>query len=310
MPNWTDTAPVVDVPCPFGCTEGERREIVSTVWEAPDARIYQCSNCDIVFLHPIMSEEEEREFYESQWPEYMKERGAPGETNPREHYQGNYAEGERRLANLMPFLRPDMRVLELGAASAFLLDLVRPHVAEVTGIEPGPYRPWVEEEIGIEMFGDLAEVEAADRRFDLILAYYVVEHLRDPVADLRRLHDRLAPGGLLAIEVPNVNDALVRLYAVEAFDRFYWQRAHYFVYSHETLADVLKRAGFVEVQSLPEQRYDISNHLHWLATGKPGGKGKYAHLFDERVNAEYTRALREHWLCDTVFAVAKRTDDA
>jgi hypothetical protein len=69
---------------------------------------------------------------------------------------------------------------------------------------------------------------------------------------------------------------------------------------------VMRRAGFSEVETIPEQRYDISNHVHWLSTGKPGGKGRYTDLLDERVNAEYARCLREQWYCDTVFAVAQR----
>ena len=94
----------------------------------------------------------------------------------------------------------------------------------------------------------------------------------------------LNPGGHLAIEVPNVDDALVRYYQLDAFDRFYWQRAHYFNYSHGTLDMVLRRAGFAEVETIPEQRYDISNHIHWIKDGKPGGMGRYTDLFDERLN--------------------------
>jgi hypothetical protein len=118
----------------------------------------------------------------------------------------------------------------------------------------------------------------------------------------------LNPGGKLAVEVPNVDDALVRYYQVDAFDRFYWQKAHYFNYSHDTMELVMRRAGFAEVETIPEQRYDISNHVHWMLTGKPGGKGRYTDVFDERLNAEYARCLREHWYCDTVFAVAARAD--
>ena len=38
----------------------------------------------------------------------------------------------------------------------------------------------------------------------------------------------------------------------------------------------------------------------------PGGAGRYADLPDAGVNAEYGRALRERWLCDTVMAVATK----
>jgi 2-polyprenyl-3-methyl-5-hydroxy-6-metoxy-1,4-benzoquinol methylase len=308
MPNWSETASVVDVACPLGCTGGVRRRIVDTVWEAPEAAVYECSSCEIVFIHPIMSEEDEHSFYESDFAGYMKDRGAPGETQPEEHFEQNWAEAERRAANLLPFLHRDQQVLEIGSATGGLLTAVRPHVASVTGVEPGKqYREYAVSR-GIETVTALEDI--AERPFDVVLAYYVVEHLRDPLGQLARLHELLSPGGLLAVEVPNVDDALVRLYQVEAFDRFYWQRAHYFNYSHRTLADVLRRAGFASVETIPEQRYDISNHLHWLARGEPGGKGRYVHIFDEQANREYQRCLKEQWLCDTVFAVARKAEAA
>ena len=303
MPNWSDTAPVADVACPFGCDD-TCRQIVDTVWEAPEAAVYQCSNCETVFIHPIMSEEEEKAFYEASFAGYMKERGAAGETVPEESFKAMQGEAERRLENLKPYLRPDMSVLEVGSATGFLLDAVAPHVGSVTGIEPGElYREYANSR-GIETHAHISDVDG--RTYDLILAYYVVEHLRDPLGYLADLRSRLNEGGRLAVEVPNVDDALVRFYQLDAFDRFYWQRAHYFNYSHKTMDMVMRRAGFSDVELIPDQRYDISNHIHWLLTGKPGGKGKYTDVFDERLNAEYARVMKENWYCDTVFAVATK----
>jgi SAM-dependent methyltransferase len=303
LPDWSPEAAVVDVPCPFGC-QGERRRIVDTVWEAPESAVYQCTFCDIVFVYPIMSEEEERAFYEAEFAKYMEQRGQAGGADPADSFREWQPEGARRLKLLKPWLREGMRVLELGSATGFLLDALRPYVGEVVGVEPGDAFRDYANSVGIETHANRDAV--AGQTFDLIVAYYVVEHLRDPVGELAVWHEMLNPGGHAAIEVPNVDDALVRYYQLEAFDRFYWQRAHYFNYSHDTLEMVLRRAGFPEVEAIPEQRYDISNHVYWLKEGKPGGKGRYLDVFDERLNAEYARVLKEHWYCDTVFAVATK----
>ena len=69
------------MPCPFG-HGGVRRRIVDTIWEAEGAAEYQCSECGIVFLHPIMTEAEEREFYEGKFAEYMAARGQAGGADP------------------------------------------------------------------------------------------------------------------------------------------------------------------------------------------------------------------------------------
>ena len=304
MADWSDSAAIAeDVRCPFGHDAPVRRR-VDTIWEAEGAAEYQCEECGIVFLSPLMTPEEEREFYGAKFAEYMAKRGQAGGADPRDSYEKWKPEGARRLELLRPWLREGMSVLEIGAATGFLLDAIRPIVGDrVVGVEPGDdFRTFAADELGIEMHSSRDAV--AGRRFDLILSYYVVEHLRDPVGELGQWRELLNPGGHLALEVPNVDDALVKYWQVEAFDRFYWQKAHYFNYSHGTMDMVLRMAGFSGVETVPVQRYDISNHVHWLWQGRPGGAGAYTDLLDEGVNREYQRALRERWLCDTVMAVA------
>jgi SAM-dependent methyltransferase len=302
MPTWDDRASVADVPCPF-CKEGLRHRVVETVWDAPESAVYQCDACGLVFLHPTMSPDEEKAFYEAEFSRYMKLRGGPGETVPEEHFARNRGEAERRLLNLKPYLRSDMRVLELGSSTGFLLSVLRSRVSSVTGIEPNRLYAAHARSLKLETCLDLSDVEG--RKYDLVLAYYVLEHLRDPVTYLERIRAALNSGGLLALEVPNVDDALVSLYRVKSFDRFYWQKAHYFYYSYRTLRMVLEQAGFGPVQMIPEHRYDFSNHIHWLSRGEPGGLGKYSHIFDAEFDRKYAERLKRHWLCDTVFAVAE-----
>jgi len=50
-----------------------------------------------------------------------------------------------------------------------------------------------------------------EQRFDFVLLLDVLEHLRDPVALLKRLRDRLAPGGRVIASIPNVTHGAVRL---------------------------------------------------------------------------------------------------
>ncbi len=303
MPNWSNTAPKVDIPCSLCQDGGTRYRIADTVWGMPGSFVCRCSACEIVFIHPTMMEEEEKQFYSAEFAHYMKERGGPGETEPEEHFKKNQAEAKRRLVHLQPYLRSSMRVLEIGSSTGFLLAAVEPYVASITGVEPGKLYADYANRRGIRTVSNLYEV--AKERFDLILAYYVIEHLQRPVRSLAKFRDMLQPGGLLAMEVPNVDDALVRFYQLESFDRFYWQKAHYFNYSHRTLARVLEQAGF-RFKMFPEQRYDLSNHIHWLLTGQPGGKGKYSHLFDWKLDQEYARCLKTRWLCDTIFSVATK----
>jgi len=283
------------------CGSQEATLVSRTVSEAPDSSVYACSNCAIVYVFPIMTDEEESAFYAREFETYMSRRSGPGWKSPDAHFHSYGSEATRRLPLVVPHLRPTDSVLEIGSSTGYFLDAIRPHVRSVAGVEPSTaYREYATSR-GIETLE--TEAEYADRKFDVIAMYYVVEHLRDPIAYLSMLRRRLNAGGRLLIEVPNVNDALLSLYKLPAFSAFYWQRAHYHNFSRETLTGVLDRAGY-RVRTFPVQRYDLSNHMVWMSEGRPGGHGRFAETLGPVVDAAYRQRLMDRWICDTVFAVA------
>ena len=52
---------------------------------------------------------------------------------------------------------------------------------------------------------------------------------------------------------------------------------------------------------MPEQRYDLSNHMVWMADGKPGGQGRYSDALGKSVMTTYRDQLIKTWQCDTLF---------
>ncbi len=131
-----------------------------------------------------------------------------------------------------------------------------------------------------------------------------VEHLPAPVSCLRSLEQLLGVGAKVVIEVPNVDDALVSLYEIPAYQRFYYQKAHLLYFSADTLNRTLDRSGFgADIRGL--QRYDLSNHMRWMLTGQPGGQGFYESTLPDAVGASYAEALIRAGRSDTLWAVAQ-----
>lgn len=283
------------------CGSSASELIGSSVSDAPDSAVYRCGGCSLVYLFPIMNDEEEEKFYRVEFEKYMEGRSGPGWKSPEAHFQSYQAEGERRMALVLQHLKSIDSVLEIGSSTGYFLEALRSHVQAVTGVEPGEaYRDYALSR-GIETKKDIANLDG--QKFDVIALYYVLEHLRNPVAYLSELKKRFKSGGRLLIEVPNVEDALIARYTIPAFPSFYWQKAHYHYFARRTLQDVLEKAGY-SVQIFPAQRYDLSNHMVWMMEGKPGGTGRYRDLFSAELESTYSETLREHWACDTLFAVA------
>ena len=282
------------------CGSSDAVLISDQVSDAPESSQYRCRQCEIVYLFPIMSEKEEVDFYRAEFEKYMAGRSGAGWKSPQAHFRAYQPEGERRLPLVRPFLKPEDDVLEIGSSTGYFLEDVKGYVRSVTGIEPSEAYREHANSLGLKTYNLLDEL--AGRHFDVIFLYYVLEHLRDPIGYMSSLAGWLKPGGRILLEVPNVDDVLLGPYAIPGFGPFYWQKAHYYNFSHRTLSDVLTRAGY-SVQMIPAQRYDLSNHMVWMMDGKPGGAGRFKELFTPELEIAYAEALKRQWKCDTLFAV-------
>ncbi|MGE3342170.1 MAG: class I SAM-dependent methyltransferase [Vicinamibacterales bacterium] len=279
------------------CSSNDATTVQVGIRHDATVTILQCNGCGFVYQWPRPSESELREYYSSQYlAEYDQQVDDPEQT-----YRRIEPESHVRAQRLDALLGSSSDVLEVGCSAGAFLAAVQSRVSTVTGVEPGAAeREWARTRLGINVVGSIEEI--GDRQFDLIALFHTLEHLLDPVAALRTLLARLKPGGRIVLEVPNVTDALLALYPVPAFPAFYYQRAHLSYFSIDTLAAAVASAGGTALIS-GVQRYDLSNHLWWLAKGEPGGQGRYDHVFDQAARDAYANALVKSGHADTLWAV-------
>ncbi len=274
----------------------------------PEQHFWLCRKCGMIYLDPPMSEEEERRFYNQEFEKYMDNRSGKDTdwSGPDKHFAANQREVKRRLPFLEPYIREEKTVLELGCSSGFMLSALKDKGMDVYGIDPsGGFIEYVKAK-GISIFSNDQEFKkAVPSPLDLIIHYYVFEHIRHPVEFITKYLGWLKKGGVMIFEVPSATDPLVALYKIPAFDRFYWSVAHHWYFTKDSLARVLRKCG-CSFELLPEQRYDISNHMVWMSEGKPGGLGRYTDVFGEELNRQYKDQLKKHWTCDTIVAILKK----
>jgi cyclopropane fatty-acyl-phospholipid synthase-like methyltransferase len=139
-----------------------------------------------------------------------------------------------------------------------------------------------------------------DKSVDFIFLFHVLEHLKNPIDILNTLKKKLKPNGRFVIEVPNADDALLTLYKNEAFSHFTYWSPHLYLYNFTTLQMLAKKAGLKTEAVQQEQRYPLSNHLYWLAEGKPGGHIKWVFLNNPMLEYAYKYTLASLGKCDTI----------
>jgi len=148
------------------------------------------------------------------------------------------------------------RVLDVGCATGYLARALTERGCSVSGLESDSEsaeeaRPHLERlVVGDVETMDLAEA-FGDARFDAIVFGDVLEHLRDPLAVLRKARALLADRGSIVASIPNIAHGSVRLALLAG--RFDYQElglldsTHVRFFTRSSIEDLFREAGMVPI---------------------------------------------------------------
>lgn len=201
----------------------------------------------------------------------------------------------------------DGNVLDFGCGNGGFLRRIkaRSTTANAIGVElDKATRAHLVQE-GIEVYESIDSIDQS-MKFDIITMFHVIEHLEEPYKIIEKMKERLSDNGLLIIETPNAEDALISQYHSKSFMDFTFWSAHLFLYNTYSLGLLLDNCGFLAVNNSQIQRYPLANHLYWLSESLPGGHAKWKELNCDSLNTPYADALRKLQKCDTLLGVFKK----
>ena len=157
-------------------------------------------------------------------------------------------------------------MLEIGCAAGWLLKAARDQGWEVAGLEAAPkFQKYAANTLGLPV--QLGTIDALTSQpsgeespdenilgnslFDVVVMSDVIEHLHDPVADLKKIRTHLAPDGYLILSTCDIGSAGARFYGVN------WRQiilSHTVYWTKRSMRHALRRAGF-RVERFSEVRY-------------------------------------------------------
>jgi SAM-dependent methyltransferase len=114
--------------------------------------------------------------------------------------------------NWLRHTAPAGDLLDVGAAGGAFVAEANRGGYRAWGIEPTPaFAEHARAVLGVDVrTGTLEDVDLQPASVDVVTMWHVLEHLPEPVVQLRRLGDALRPAGVLAIEVPNYGSEVAR----------------------------------------------------------------------------------------------------
>jgi len=106
--------------------------------------------------------------------------------------------------------------------------------------------------------GQIEHLDLGSHQYDLVTLWDVLEHLYQPLDSLRRVHSLLKPGGVLIVNVPNLDSVesklLGRHWGHLDIPRHLWH------FTPSTLRRMLQAAGFGEIRLTTSYRI-LTEHM-------------------------------------------------
>ena len=214
--------------------------------------VVTCRKCRLTYVTPRLADGAliEQVYDEGYWSSSSaKERGYTDYRADQPLYLKTY---RRRLSVVRRHFAQPGRVLDVGCAAGYFLDVMRGDGWQVVGLEPSDaIRPHAERLLGAANVrgGLLDEVDLEPGSFDLVTMWDVIEHIPDVVGAVRRVRELLRPGGRFLIETQNVDSRAARLLGKRW--QHYKHAEHIYHFNAETLAEVLRRGGFDVLENTP-----------------------------------------------------------
>ena len=269
-----------------------------TVRGNSEIRVIDCNDCSLAFLSNFDHISESHYENSGMWDKSVIDVN---------EWIKNTEKDDLRRASFLKDLVEDKSVLDIGTGNGNFLTEIGKFANEVVGIEPEKRLAGSFEERNLKIIGSLEDVKT---KFDVVTMFHVLEHVTDPIDFLESAKNTLKQNGTLIIEVPNLNDALLKIYDSHAFSNFTFWDNHLYTYNSKTLRTIIERSGFSKVKIFGIQRYSLANHLYWLSRGEPGGHEIWKFIDSMELQAAYEESLSNMDATDTLFAIATNFENS
>ena len=233
-------------PCPICGTGDTTRAFVRNGYD-----VWRCRACGLRLLWPQPDDATLAGVYNSDY--FLGDRSVEGEG----HSAGLKHETARRYVKALcayPLLSGGRRLLEIGCGVGEFLIEADAVGFVVQGLEVSPHAAAVaNQRLGAERVhvGPLEKVALPSDSFDVIAFSDVIEHIRDPLAFLQRVHSLLRPGGAVLLVTPSVDSWSAVLLGRHWME---YKVEHLYYFGKRSLGAALKRAGFTEITMRANQK--------------------------------------------------------
>lgn len=273
------------------------------VRDSKSHNIIKCKNCNHVQLDPIFTLEEYDQFYDKN----LQSKNIGLDLNISNIKNRVHYDVTRRIKLINSFAPKNCKILEIGPGPGILLKELKLKGFDVCGFEISTEQRKLSKKhtdvkiLDVDLRTNIPKIE----KFDLICMFQVLEHIDEPIRFLNNVKKLLKNNGTLIIEVPNLNDFVLK--SNQKYAEWYWQKAHNQYFTPDSLEKTIKSAGFKKIELIGTQRYSIENMFHWKLNNSPQLNNPTFNLPVELdwIEIHYKNFLEKKLICDTIVSISK-----
>jgi len=205
--------------------------------------IVECPKCGLAFQHPQPPQEEGTKYFN--W-RYQKSTHGKSKVDRYLSDREFTIKIARARITWICSIAGGQRLLDIGAGNGALIYAACEAGFEATGLDLSQQAVSnAKEMFGIDIIPTDIVDFPADEAYDIVTAFGLIEHVRDPLETLKAAYNHIIPGGTLIIETMNYN-SMPRLLLGKRWYFFLFD--HLFYFTPETLKIFLERSGFENIQ--------------------------------------------------------------
>lgn len=187
-----------------------------------------CGGCGLTHQVVNLTVEQYYNFYSEKY--HLAYQKQLGQINYTDRYDSDREVAKLRLAKYQPYLT-GKRLLDIGSSNGAFVDEARAAGLDAWGVEPSKSA-----KIETTYIGTLIEQDFIEGEFQTITMHDVLEHVIDPVTELKEIHRVLPVDGVLILDMPN--------FWVDC-GKHHWRAVeHLWLFKEEQLKSVVENLGF------------------------------------------------------------------
>lgn len=202
-------------------------------------RLQKCSNCNLVFPNTTFASD--RDYVKKVYTHYSEQNHRKILYGTQKYRKSTFIEQRYNYCIKRIFKNKKINVLEYGCGNGLFLSYLKKKKIKYKGLEVDPYQIQIAKKNGLNVTNESLKDEK-NNEYNLCVMFDVLEHLIDPIKQLKIINKKIKKGGYVICYSPNIYSIAFELMGKNQNQVYPFE--HLFFFAKKSLEILAKKTNF------------------------------------------------------------------